>query len=73
MGRRGRGWVERRGRGWVGSRERGLAESRERVGGREKVGGREEECGGIPRMGEWGWGVLWWRGAESLHFVFLSH
>ena len=63
MGMGGNGREEREG-------ERVGGKERERVGGKEKerVGGREEECGGIPRrrrMGVWGWGVLWWRGAEG--------
>ena len=50
--------------GLVGGKER------ERVGGREKVMG-EEACRDIKEVD--GWFVLWWRGAESSHFFFLSH
>ena len=41
-------------------------EREERGGGWEGEGEGGWEGGGIPRMGVWGWGVLWWRGAESL-------
>ena len=45
--------------------------------GEGEVGGREEEeHGGIPRrrrMGVWGAGVLWWRGAASLPITLHTH